>query len=106
MRESDIESHGVKYARKLGWYVRKFATPHRRSAPDDIHALMDRVFWIEYKATGEGPTPLQAKEHREMRAKGLTVYVIDSREDARRVIDLETDALRQRYGAVLDAYTG
>lgn len=80
MRESDIESWSVKYARKRGWWARKFRTMHRRAAPDFIFGKNGIVFWVEFKATGEAPTPLQADEHKDMRAHGLTVYVCDSRE--------------------------
>jgi hypothetical protein len=37
------------------------------------------VFFVEFKRTGESPTPLQLEEHAAMRAAGLTVYVCDSR---------------------------
>ena len=89
MRESDIESHVVAYARRKGWWVRKFTTPHRRSAPDDIFGKGGRVFFGEFKATGAQPTELQAAEHEEMRKHGLDVYVIDSREEGRLIIDDE-----------------
>lgn len=79
MRERDIEEWAVRKAREQGWWVRKFASPNRRSAPDDIFAKHGRVFWIEFKATGEEPTALQEEEHAKMRAAGLTVYVCDSR---------------------------
>lgn len=87
MKESDIERHVVTYARKNGFWVRKFTTPARRSAPDDIFGKGGKVFWIEFKRTGEKPTELQAKEHAEMREHGLAVYVIDSREAGRDLID-------------------
>jgi hypothetical protein len=80
MRERDIESWAVRKAVDAGWYVRKFTTPARRSAPDRIFGKADNVFWIEFKAPGEKPTPLQAAEHGAMRAFGLRVYVCDSRE--------------------------
>lgn len=80
LRERDIEQWAVRRARERGWWVRKFKSINRRSAPDDIFAKYGRVFFIEFKATGEKPTPLQEEEHREMRAAGITVYVCDSRE--------------------------
>lgn len=86
-RESDVERHVVEYARKHGFWCRKFTSPHRRSVPDYIMAKNGIVFWIEFKRPGEKPTPLQAKEHAEMRAHGLDVYVVDSREAGRQLID-------------------
>lgn len=85
MRERDIEDWAVAKARRNGWWVRKFRSQHRRSAPDDIFAKARSdgskmsPFFIEFKATGEKPTPLQLKEHEDMAAAGLVVYVCDSR---------------------------
>lgn len=80
MRERDIESWAVREATKAGWWCRKFKAPGRRSAPDRVFARYGRVFFVEFKATGETPTELQADEHAKMRAAGLTVYWTDSRE--------------------------
>lgn len=51
------------------------------------------MFFVEFKATGEKPTPLQEKEHEDMRDAGLTVYVCDSREQFRRVFGGECASL-------------
>lgn len=87
MRETDIERHVIEYARKNGFWCRKFTSPHRRSVPDYILAYQGRVFWIEFKRPGQQPTELQAREHTEMRANGLIVHVCDSREYGRALID-------------------
>lgn len=79
MREHDVEDWSKKLARRKGWYVRKFKTPAHRSAPDDIFIKNGRVFFTEFKATGESPTELQAEEHAGLREHGATVYVCDSR---------------------------
>jgi hypothetical protein len=94
VREKDIESWAKKLARKCGFWVRKFTSPARRSAPDDIFAKHGRVFWVEFKATGEVATRLQEEEHKEMRSKGLTVYVCDSRESFKEVFDKEYEAIK------------
>lgn len=94
MKESEIESWSVKKARQSGWWVRKFATPSRRSAPDDIFARDGRIFWIEFKAKGQRPTPLQLEEHRVMREHGLTVYVCDCREAFEAVLSHENAFIR------------
>lgn len=94
MKESEIESWSVKKARQSGWWVRKFTTPSRRSAPDDIFGREGRIFWIEFKATGQRPTPLQLEEHRVMREHGLTVYVCDSREDFEAILGSENAFIR------------
>ena len=80
MREKDIESWSKNLARKNGWWVRKFKSPSNRSVPDDIFCNSGRVFFVEFKATGEEPTELQWDEIYAIRAVGGTVYVCDSRE--------------------------
>lgn len=87
-RESHIEQEAKRYARSIGYWVRKFKTPARRSAPDGIFAsAFGFVFWIEFKAQGKVPTPLQLAEHADMRAHGLIVYVVDNLQDAKVILD-------------------
>lgn len=93
LRESQIEGWAKQIARNCGWWVRKFKTPARRSAPDDIFAKHGRVFFIEFKATGCVPSDLQDEEHRIMRAVGLTVYVVDSKQGFLDVFVPEDQAL-------------
>lgn len=93
LKESQIEGWSKQVAKNNGWWVRKYKSPARRSAPDDIFAKHGRVFFIEFKATGIVPSPLQAEEHKIMRAVGLTVYVCDSKESFLSVIKREDEAL-------------
>lgn len=78
MLEGVLEKKSKARARRDGWYARKYTSPQHRSSPDDIFAKNGRVFFVEFKRTGESPTELQAEEHRVMRAAGLAVYVCDS----------------------------
>lgn len=80
MRESAIESWAGNLAKRRGWWHRKFKSPGKRSAPDRVFAKGGHVFFVEFKATGEEATELQADEHETMRAVELIVYVCDSRE--------------------------
>ena len=79
MLEREVESWSKVVARKAGWWCRKFTSPAHRSSPDDIFGKLGRVFFVEFKRTGEDPTELQLEEHAAMRAHGMTVYVCDSR---------------------------
>lgn len=94
MLERDIEDWSKKKARKAGWWVRKFMSPANRSVPDDIFGKHARVFFIEFKATGKEATDLQKDEHKGMRAAGLTVYIVDSRELFAEILELEDEPLR------------
>ena len=87
-RESSVEGRAKRYARSLGYWVRKFKSPGRRSAPDDIFKHRYGIpFFIEFKAHGKPATALQLEEHAEMRAAGLTVYVCDNFDDAKAILD-------------------
>lgn len=77
MLERDVQKKAVKAAKLHGWWAKKFVAQGRRSAPDYIFAKKGRVFFTEFKRTGEDATELQKLEHDEMRAAGLTVYVCD-----------------------------
>lgn len=83
----------MQIARNLKYYCRKYKTPARRSAPDRLFAKHARVFFIEFKATGEIATDLQREEHRKMRKAGLTVYVVDSKEGFLKVFVPEDEAI-------------
>ena len=89
MRESAIESWAGNLAKRAGYWHRKFKSPGKRSAPDRVFAKDGLVFFVEFKATGEEATELQAEEHYQMRAAGLVVYVCDSREEFASILAYE-----------------
>lgn len=93
MRERDIESWSGRKAKEAGWWHRKFTSPGNRSVPDRVFARHGRVLWVEFKATGEKPTELQAEEHRKMRAAGLTVYWTDCREGFAYILEMESESV-------------
>lgn len=47
------------------------------------------VFFIEVKAPGGKPTPMQAHVHKQLRGKGYWVYVVDNKDEGRAIIDKE-----------------
>lgn len=80
MRERDIEAFGVKAIERCGGTCEKFTSPGRRSVPDRICSLRRGVvFFIEFKAPGEKPTPAQERDHARRRARGFRVYVVDNK---------------------------
>lgn len=81
MRERDIEQYGVRQIEAAGGKAYKFTSPGRRSVPDRIVLWPEGIAdFIEFKAPGQKPTPLQAREHEKLRALGFPVMVIDSKE--------------------------
>jgi len=81
MKESDLEKKLVSHIKKLGGIAYKFSSPNRRSIPDRLCVMPNgRAFFVELKAPGKAPTPLQRHEHELLRALGHTVLLIDSLE--------------------------
>jgi hypothetical protein len=76
--ESDVENECKKWARKRGWWVRKFKSPSNRSVMDDVFAKCGRVVWVEFKRPGKTSTDKQAEEQQAARAAGCEVYEIDN----------------------------
>ena len=82
MRESQLEQKLVSHITKLGGIAYKFSSPNRRSVPDRLCVMPNgRAFFVELKAQGKAPTPLQLHEHELLRSLGHTVLVIDNLED-------------------------
>ena len=81
MRESKLESKLVSHITILGGIAYKFASPNRKGVPDRLCVMPNgRVFFVELKAEGKAPTPLQLHEHEILRSLGHTVLLIDSLE--------------------------
>ena len=78
--EDIIETTLVNKAEMGGWLVRKlqWGPRGRRSAFDRIFVKAGRVVFMEVKAPGKEPEPLQAREHKRFREAGAEVHVIDN----------------------------
>lgn len=87
--EKVIETKVCDYAKSLGCYVRKFTSPSQRHVPDRIMLYRGRVWFIEFKRLGEKATAAQAVEHEKMRACGAIVYVVDSVEGGKQIVNFE-----------------
>jgi hypothetical protein len=83
MLEKDIENALRKRVELLGGLCEKFVSPGRRSVPDRIVTLPGgSIVFVELKAPGKKPTPLQERDHETRRRLGCRVLVIDSMEAA------------------------
>lgn len=86
MLERQIEVAMIKAVEAVGGVAYKWVSPSRPGVPDRIVFLPDgRIVFVELKAPGKKPTPLQAKVHAALRALGQRVEVIDSLEAARAI---------------------
>jgi len=86
--EKTIEAAVCRHAKVRGCLAEKFTSPAKRSVPDRLFTTPKGChFFIEFKAPGKKPTPKQAKDHNERRARGVSVYVIDDIAAGKAVID-------------------
>ena len=88
MREKTIEQKLVTAVKKHGGICPKFVSPGFDGMPDRLLLLPHgRFAFVEVKAPGEKPRPLQLARHRLLRRLGFTVYVLDSEEQIGGIID-------------------
>jgi hypothetical protein len=88
MLEKDIERKVCKYAKVLGIEPYKFSSPARAAVPDRMFVFEGLVFFIEFKRKGYKPTSAQHREINRLRNHGVPVFVIDSIETGKYVMDL------------------
>lgn len=86
-RESSVERYLVKRVKELGGEAYKFVSPGRRGVPDRLVVLPGgRLFFVECKAPGQKVRATQAREIARLIELEQTVYVVDSREEADRLL--------------------
>lgn len=86
MREKTIEQHLVKDVKSRGGICPKWTGWN--GCPDRIVLFpLARIGFVELKAPGEKPRPLQESRHHILRRLGFKVYVIDRIEQIDPVLD-------------------
>jgi hypothetical protein len=75
--EKDIEQKGNAYARAHGWLQRKFKSPGRAGALDQIYFREGRCIVVEWKRPGGVLSKLQEMEIKALRQAGIEVYVLN-----------------------------
>ena len=79
MREKAIEKKLTLTVKKQGGICPKFVPPGYDGMPDRIVLMPDgRMAFVEVKAPGQIPRPLQKARHKLLRDLGFKVYVLDS----------------------------
>ena len=88
MREKTIERKLADAVKKYGGLAPKFTSPGFDGMPDRIVLLPGgHMAFVEVKAPGKKPRPLQEARHRILRALGFAVYVIDDENHIGGVLD-------------------
>ena len=88
MREKAIERKLTLMVKKRGGICPKFVSPGYDGMPDRIILLPGCHFaFVEVKAPGKKPRPLQIARHKSLMKLGFSVYVIDSVEQIGAILD-------------------
>ena len=79
MREKIIEQKLVTAVKKRGGICPKFVSPGFDGMPDRLVLLpFGKFAFVEVKAPGEKPRPLQLARHGMLQKLGYRVYVLDA----------------------------
>ena len=88
MREKTIEKKLVIAIKDMGGVALKFMSPGLDGMPDRIVLLPGgRMGFVEVKAPGKVPRPLQEARHRMLRLLGFKVYVLDRAERINQILE-------------------
>ena len=88
MREKEIERKLVIRTTQRGGVALKFVSPGCIGVPDRIVLLPGgHLGFVELKAPGQQPRPIQVRRIQQMQAMGFKVFVIDDIEQIGGVLD-------------------
>ena len=88
MREKDIEQKLVKAVKQIGGMCLKFTSPGFDGVPDRLVLLpLGRKAFVELKAPGKEPRPLQLRRIQELSRLDFPCYVVDNEEMIGGIID-------------------
>lgn len=94
MREKQVEQKLVKAVKAAGGICPKLISPGMDGMPDRMVLLpVCRIGFVEVKAPGQKPRPLQEHRHRILRKLGFPVFVMD---DPAQVEDIIREVLEWR----------
>ena len=87
MREKQIEQRLVNAVKSAGGIAPKFVSPGFDGMPDRLLLFPGgKMAFVEVKAPGEKPRPLQTARHRILRKLGFKVYVLDAATDIDKIV--------------------
>lgn len=88
MREKTIEQKFRAAVKAAGGVAVKFTSPGFDGVPDRLALLPGgRMAFVEVKAKGKKPRPLQLSRHRLLRRLGFKVYVLEDEGQIGGIID-------------------
>ena len=88
MREKTIEQKLVNTVKSYGGIAPKFVSPGFGGMPDRLVLLPEgKIGFVEVKAPGKEPRPLQVARHELLRRLGFKVFVLDNPEQIGGILD-------------------
>ena len=88
MIEKQVEQALRKAVRDRGGLALKFVSPGLAGVPDRIVLMPNRrVAFVELKAPGKHPRPLQVKRKRQLESLGFLVFCVDGIEQIEEVLN-------------------
>ena len=87
MNEHHIEAQLKKAIEASGGLCWKLVCPGTTGVPDRICLMGGRIVFVEVKAPGQTPRPIQSRRIKQLRGLGFTVMVIDSLDGVEEVAD-------------------
>lgn len=81
MQEKSVEQYLVHCINEMGGKAYKFVSPGNSGVPDRLVCLPGgKACFVELKAQGKKPRPLQVAAQKQLRKLGFTVKTLDSKE--------------------------
>ena len=87
MNERTIEHQLKKAVEASGGLCWKLVCPGTSGVPDRICLMDSRAVFIELKAAGKQPRPIQQRRMNQLREQGFTALVVDSVDGIQEVLD-------------------
>ena len=87
MKEKHLETKLKKTVEDLGGICWKLTSPGTTGVPDRICLKAGRAVFVELKAPGKKPRPIQNHRINQLRDQGFTVLVVDSPDGIAEVAD-------------------
>ena len=88
MREIQIEQNLVRAVKNMGGFAPKFISPGFDGMPDRLLLFPGgKMAFVEVKAFGCKPRPLQVKRHGLLRELGFLVFVLDDERQIGGILD-------------------
>ena len=88
MKEKNIEQKFLTAVKAVGGVAVKFVSPGLDGMPDRLALLPGgKMAFVEVKAPGKKPRPIQEARHRMLRRLGFRVYVLDDEGQIGGIVD-------------------